>query len=251
MRKRGRHDLILHEIKSSAAIRVSHLAKRIGVTSETIRRDLAELGAAGLLNRTYGGATASLIAEPAIAERNTVNPEEKRRIGRAGAERIGSGKTVMIDGGSTTFQVARALAESARDLVVITNSTAIVSAVSANPSFRVLLCPGVYSAREGSVLGEDTVDFVGRFNANVAVIGASGLTREGPCDAISGAVAAKRAMIRRSSSTMLVIDKSKFDHYALERICEFGRISEIITDGEPSGAIAEAIRSAGTHLLVV
>lgn len=250
LRKQERHKLILNEIRHAAAIRVSHLARRMGVTGETIRRDLAELGAAGLLNRTYGGATSSLIAEPAIAERNRANAEEKRRIGGAAAGRIGPGKIVMIDGGSTTFQVAQALAQSTRDIVVITNSTAIASAASANASFRIILCPGIYDPPEGSVLGEDTIDFIGRFKANMAIIGASGLTPKGPYDANSGAVAVKRTMMRRCSTTTLVIDKSKFDRHAFEHICRFDQINEIVTDGDPPHDIAEAIRSAGTNLLV-
>ena len=141
--KKERHELILSEIRSSASIRISRLAKRIGVAGETIRRDLIELGDAGLINRTYGGATISLVtSEPVISERGLTMVEERAGIGRVTAGLIEAGQVVMIDGGSTTYEVARSLAQLTRDLVVITNSTGIAAVAGGNPTFRVILCPG-------------------------------------------------------------------------------------------------------------
>ena len=84
--KKERHELILSEVRKSAAIRISKLAKRIGVAGETIRRDLIELGEAGLVNRTYGGATISLVtSEPVISERGLTLVDERARIGKGAA----------------------------------------------------------------------------------------------------------------------------------------------------------------------
>ena len=179
--KKERHELILSEVRKSAAIRISKLAKRIGVAGETIRRDLIELGEAGLINRTYGGATISLVtSEPVISERGLTLVEERARIGKGAAGLIENRQVVMIDGGSTTYEVARNLAQFKRDLVVITNSTGVASVAGGNPTFRVILCPGTYDNREGSVLGEDTVEFIARYNADAAIIGASGRHRRRP-----------------------------------------------------------------------
>src|SRR3569832_1445948 len=200
--KKERHELILSEVRRSASIRISKLARRIGVAGETIRRDLIELGEAGLINRTYGGATISLVtSEPVIAERGLTLVEERARIGRGAAGLVEKGSIVMIDGGSTTYEVARGLSQHGRDLTIITNSIGVASVAGANPGFRVILCPGTYDSREAAVLGEDTVEFVRRYNADVAIIGASALTAEGPSDMISGAAAVKRAMIARALST--------------------------------------------------
>lgn len=80
--KKERHELILSEVRRSASIRISRLAMRLGVAGETIRRDLIELGDAGLLNRTYGGATISLVtSEPVIAERSQAVAELVRHPG--------------------------------------------------------------------------------------------------------------------------------------------------------------------------
>ena len=249
--KKERHELILSEVRRSASIRISRLALRLGVAGETIRRDLIELGDAGLLNRTYGGATISLAtSEPVIAERSQTMIEERARIGRGAARLVEKGQIVMIDGGSTTYEVARNLSQLKRDLTIITNSTGVASVAGANPTFRVLLCPGTYDSREGSVMGEDTVEFVRRYNADVAIIGASGLSADGPSDMISGAAAVKRAMISRSLSTVLVVTHDKFGRSSLERICGLDDIADIVTDSEPKADLRTAAEQAGTELHV-
>jgi DeoR/GlpR family transcriptional regulator of sugar metabolism len=249
--KKERHELILNEIRSSASIRISRLAKRIGVAGETIRRDLIELGDAGLINRTYGGATISLVtSEPVISERGLTMVEERAGIGRVTAGLIEAGQVVMIDGGSTTYEVARSLAQLTRDLVVITNSTGIAAVAGGNPTFRVILCPGTYDRREGSVLGEDTVEFVRRYNADVAIIGASGVSFDGPCDTISGAASVKRAMIGRAMSTILAVTSNKFGRASLERVCSFEDISDMVTDAEPPTEFRQSLTKAGVEIHV-
>jgi DeoR family transcriptional regulator, glycerol-3-phosphate regulon repressor len=249
--KKERHELILSEVRRSASIRISRLAIRLGVAGETIRRDLIELGDAGLLNRTYGGATISLVtSEPVIAERSQTMVEERTRIGRGAAGLVKKGQIVMIDGGSTTYEVARNLAQLRRDLTVITNSIGVASVAGANPTFRVVLCPGTYDSREASVFGEDTVEFIRRYNADIAIIGASSLSADGPSDMISGAAAVKRAMISRTLSTALVVTNDKFGRNSLERVCGLGELSDIVTDREPQPALRAVIEAGGTELHV-
>ena len=249
--KKERHALILSEVRRSASIRISRLALRLGVAGETIRRDLIELGDAGLLNRTYGGATISLVtSEPVIAERSQTMIEERARIGRGAAGLVEKGQIVMIDGGSTTYEVARSLSQLKRELTIITNSIGVASVTGANPTFRVILCPGTYDSREASVVGEDTVEFVKRYNADIAIIGASSLSADGPSDMISGAAAVKRAMIARALSTALVVTNDKFGRNSLERVCGLGELSDIVTDREPQPALRAVIEAAGTELHV-
>ncbi len=249
--KRERHDLILAEIQARAAIRISELAQRIGVSGETVRRDLEELGEAGLLNRTYGGATVRpLVTEPGVSERGHAFVEERNRIGGAAAARIGSGEVVMIDGGSTTYQVARHLAQTAKGLTLITNSCSIAAVAGANPTFSVRLCPGTYDHSEQSVFGEDTLEFLSRFTAHVAVIGASSISPEGPCEAVPGSAAVKRAMLARAARSMLVADSSKFGNAAFERICAFSRIGELVTNERPMGELAREIATGGSKIVL-
>jgi DeoR/GlpR family transcriptional regulator of sugar metabolism len=229
--KEDRRQLILAELRTSPAVRIPELAQRLSVSGETIRRDLAELHGAGLINRIYGGATLRRSPlEPPVSERGMTRIAERARIGEAAAREIADGQIVLIDGGSTTLQVMRQLARTRHDLTVVTNGLGIAQVAGANDSFRVYLCPGIYDPREGSVLGEDAIGFISRFRADVAVIGASGLTIDGPCDAVSSAAAVKRAMIARAAESMLVIDGSKFGQSALETVCGLDGLTKIVTD---------------------
>lgn len=251
LRKTERHKRILDEIRMASAIRVSGLAKALGVAGETIRRDLVELGEAGLVNRTYGGATVPLHgAEPFVAERGLLMVEERARIAAAAAELVENGQSVMLDGGSTTFEVARELAQWKRDLVVITNSFAVASVAGGNPTLRVILCPGAYERREGAVLGEETVEFLGRFNAHVAVIGATGVMPAGPCESAPGAAAVKRAMIRSAPRVVLVVTHDKFGRAGQDVVCPFGALADVVCDADPSPAYRESLRQAGVALTV-
>ncbi len=249
--KKGRHALILTEVRTAAAIRVSELAQRIGVSGETIRRDLAELVDAGLVSRTYGGATVTpFVAEPSVGERDRTLVGERFRIAAVAAQRVDDGQLVTIDGGSTTRAVARHLAQLRRELTIITNSVGVAVAAGANPTFRVLLCPGRYHAGEGSVFGEDTIEFLNRFHAHVAIIGASGLTVEGPSEAVPGAAAAKRAMLRRAATTMLVVDHTKFERPSFETVCDYAALGAIVTDVPLPEILQRPAAEAGTEVVV-
>lgn len=248
--KKERQQLILSEVQARAAIRISELAQRVGVSGETIRRDLGELGDAGLLNRTYGGAVRPLVTEPGISERGRAFQNERNRIGAAAAARIADGEVVMIDGGSTTYLVAHHLAQMKRDMTIITNSSPIAAAAAGNPTFRVMMCPGVYDTREQSVFGEDTLDYLSRFSAHVAIFGATSLSTEGPCEAVPGSAAVKRAMLSRAVRSMLVVDASKFGSAALERICTLEEIGSLVTNERPSAGLASKLAEADVHVVV-
>lgn len=246
-----RHKSILRGVRTSASIRISDLARELGVSGETIRRDLAKLAQEGLVQRTYGGATMTMATpEPLLAERGLLLIEERRRIARCATELVQDGQVLIIDGGSTTTHVAASLATHRRDLTIITNATAIASLTGANTSFRVMLCPGLYDPREGSVLGVESIDFLSRYNADLAVFGASGATLDGPCDANADAVAFKRMMIRQSSQAMLVVDAAKFGQRHIEQVCSWDQINRVITDTQPDSAIRAALDANDTLLTV-
>ena len=98
----------------------------------------------------------------------------------------------------------------------------------------VIACPGRYEVQEGGVAGPDCIAFLTRFNANRAVIGASGLTLEGPNEAHSNAAAVKRAMYARAQERMLLIDHSKFGQPNLEVVCPLTEVHRIVTDKAPA-----------------
>jgi len=143
---------------------------------------------------------------------------------------------------------ARRLAAELKDLTVITNSFAVAQALATNPSMTVIACPGRYEVQEGGVAGPDCIAFLGRYNANRAVIGASGLTMEGPNEANSNSAAIKRAMFARAQERILLIDHLKFGQPNLEVVCPLQDINRIVTDKAPSREIALALRKAEIEL---
>jgi DeoR family transcriptional regulator, glycerol-3-phosphate regulon repressor len=251
LRKGERQARILGELRASPAIRISALARELRVSTETIRRDLDELSTQGMLSRTYGGAAARPFgAEPTLNERYKEHVEEREQVGVLAARAVKPGQVLMIDSGSTNLHFARRLSAELRNLTVITNSCGVAAVLATNPTIRVVLCPGRYDPREGSVFGSDSESFLQRFNANLAVVSCSGLTPEGPNDVNPAAAAIKRAMLARAESNMLLVDHWKFNVLALENVCGLDAIRLIVADRAPSGELARAVRRAGIQLEV-
>lgn len=246
-KKALRQQQIVAELASRPIVRISQLAERFSVSTETARRDIEELSQRGLIDRTYGGATTRYIGfQPALSERDRHAVAERSRIGRAAAALVKPGDVLMIDSGSTTAQFARALAGMLLGpITVLTNSLVVATTLVDIASVRVILCPGDLNGRERGNYGADTVSFIGRYYADLAFIGASGLTVDGPTDVESQACSVKRAMVNRSHRTMLLVDSSKFDQKHLEVVCPLSRISELITDVVPKGPLAKAISQVG------
>jgi DeoR/GlpR family transcriptional regulator of sugar metabolism len=246
-----RHAQIAALLRHEGTVRIATLAKAFDVTTETVRRDLDELAESGALNRTYGGgASRSLIDEPGIGVRGQSHAAERGRIARAAARMVEQGDVLMIDGGSTTRAFAQMLAARELRLTVVTNCLPVAKALGANPHARTILCCGDYVAAEDGVYGAEATDFIRRFKANKAFIGAGGVTSEGVTDADSLGCSIKRAMTARSDRTILLVDSSKFDVNQFERVCPLSDIDELVAEAAPPKRLAGELRSAGVHVVI-
>ncbi len=252
MKREERFDRIIAELRHSPAVRISSLAESFAVSVETVRRDIDELSRRGLVDRTYGGAALRLMAhEPEVNERRNQLVEERLRIGDYATGLVSPGDVLMIDSGSTTSHFARRLAEAATgQLTVLTNAPAVAQAAAKNPRLRVVLCPGDYDPHEGGVFGPETTHFLQRFHADKTFIGASGLTASGPVEANSPVSWIKRTMIGQARRRLLMVDHTKFNAYALERVCPLSDIDDVIVDTPPDEALNEALAVAGVALHV-
>ena len=243
--KSERQRRIVAALALDAALRVTDLAARFEVTTETIRRDLDALAERGLIARTYGGATSRGDREPAFNERYHRQVTERRRIAAAAIALVEAGDVLMIDAGATTTHFARRVAVDLADLTVLTNSVGVATALAGNRSIRVVLCPGDYDAREGGVCGAETQAFLARFTADRCFVGASGLGEDGVSDANPDAAWVKRAMIERSRRSVLLADASKFGVRALDRVCALDALDDLVTDRRPGRPLARALAGAG------
>lgn len=251
LRKGDRQQAILAELHASPSIRISELAQRFDVVTETIRRDLDELGRQGLLSRTYGGAAGPpLDLEPSLDDRYRTKVDQRSAIARTVTPLLRDGDTLMIDAGATTIYVARRLAAELKGLTVITTSFGVASALAVNPTIRVIVCPGDFDVRDGGVGGPDTLAYLRRFNPAHAIIGASKVDMNGPSDENSISAWNKRAMIERAGSVILVVDHSKFGQEALEHVCALDELDYLVTDARPSATLVSALENADVELRV-
>ena len=250
-KKARRQRLIISELSANAAVRTSLLAQKLGVSHETVRRDIEELTGRGLVSRTYGGATGRNDGlQPVVDERTALAVAERRRIAERAASLVSSGDVIMIDSGSTTTFFAQALARTTHGLTVITNSLGVVNSLGDQPSVRVILCPGDVSARERGVYGPETIAFLSRFNVDAAFIGASGVLAEGPADVETAACWVKRTMLSRANARVLLADSSKFDRKHLEIVCSWRDLTGFVVDRPPPTTLIRQIELAGVETFV-
>jgi DeoR family transcriptional regulator, glycerol-3-phosphate regulon repressor len=247
--KGERREQILLELRLKPHVRITELAARFGVTSETIRRDVEDLSRSGQVSRAYGGATALHPgSHRELDARRRERVTERERIGRHAASMVGDGETVMVDAGSTTIQLARFLAFLERKVTVLTNSLQIAAAIGQSRSARVILCPGNYVPEEGAVIGSETVDFIDRHHVDRCFLGAAGLSGMGVTEAVFGFDAIKKAMMRRSDRRHFLIDASKFGRTHLNLVAELAEIGQLITDSSADPDLSARLRQLGVSV---
>lgn len=249
MNKADRQARIVAELRAAPALRVSELATLLDVSTETVRRDFAELDERGLISRTYGGAMRPLSFEPALAEREMLMVAEREAIATAAVKLIEPDDILMIGGGATTLHFARRVAAECNHLTIITHALSIAAALASNPLHRVLMLPGQYDGREGLIHGPDTIDALQRFRATKAVLGASGLTAEGMSDAGMGPGLVYGAMMRRASQTVILADHSKFERASLAVYGGWSPAITLVSDRAPDGSLAAALAAAHTTFI--
>lgn len=249
-RKEERQARILEALRHTPHLRIALLAERFKVTTETIRRDLDALSGRGLVNRAHGGVVAQPMGiQPSIFERDQSTVRERSRIAMQAAALVSAGQVLMIDAGSTTTQLAWQLARDAEALTVITNSYPVASALTPSQC-RTIVCPGEFNGHEGGVFGQDTTEFLERFHANIAFIGASGLAAGGVMDVNRQAAWVKRTMIERCEHVYLLVDHTKFDLHVLEVVAPLDALTGVITDRAPPEPLAHALDEAGVALYI-
>lgn len=249
-KKATRQKRILDELEIQPTLRVSDLAERLGVSTETVRRDFDEMTAQGLIQRTYGGAVRQMGQEPGINERHGLLIEERQYIARLAIPALTGCKHVMIGCGATTVHVARRLAIEMNDLTVFTHSLGVATALALNPTIRVIVVPGDYHSGEGAMVGALTLRFLEDFQADWAIVGASGLDENGATDALVDAAEVYAKMARQSARTMVVADSSKFEQAFPARYAGWERIDMLVSEKSPPPGLVKTLRSHGVVLKV-
>ncbi|MDO9708829.1 DeoR/GlpR family DNA-binding transcription regulator [Paracraurococcus lichenis] len=244
-----RQQAILALARRDGRVGVEDLAARFAVSPQTIRKDLNTLCDRRLLARQHGGAMlASGIENLAYAARRALAHEEKRRIAGRCAALIPDGSSLFINIGTTTEEVARALANH-RNLLVVTNNIHVVSILLPSPGVEVVVAGGPVRRADGGIVGEATVDLVSQFKLDFAVIGASALDEDGSLlDFDYREVRVARAILANARHGILVADAGKFERSAPVRIGHVSQLHAVVMDRPPPERFAEACRLGGTRL---
>lgn len=248
-KKDRRHDVILSVLQVTPSIRASELAEQLGVSTETVRRDLAELDETGRIQRTYGGAVRSRAFEPALAERAQLHIAAREEIARLAVARIGEADSLFIGGGATTLHFARALRQITRRITVLTPAFSIATELCGNPQIEVMSLPGTVEPREGLVHGAETLKYIHQYRTPLAVMGASGVDEDGVSEALLCAAQVYSAMIAAADETLILADASKFENRFLQQTTPWTPAITLISDRAPPTALLRRIKSNGAHVI--
>jgi DeoR/GlpR family transcriptional regulator of sugar metabolism len=246
-----RLQLIGELVRKQGSVRGRDLVRALGVTDETIRRDLARLAEQGIVRRAHGGAVAIRPSdETDTAFRLREHASEKIAIGQRAVELVADGSTIILDSGTTTLCLARAL-RAKRDLVVVT--TAVTNAVElvGNPGTTVIMTGGVIRPTTFGASGQIAAETLRGLHVDQTFLAIHSVSvRGGLTYPLLEEVDAKRAMIDAASEVILLADHSKFGRQALVRVASITAVHRIITTPGIDPAEAEAIRDLGVDLII-
>lgn len=228
-----RYQKLTEYLKKHGIIKIEHMTRLFDISIETARRDLTYLEKKGIVKKIYGGATLleNGTKEPDTSERLSKNLEEKAAIGRKCAEFINDGDSILIEVGTTTLQVAKAL-KAKKNLTVITNSIHVVNELM-DTDFGLYIIGGRIRHGEGSISGAISIIELENFHINKAIISAGGITvGRGLSDYNIEEALVRKKVIDQSREVIVVADSSKFGQDVLSHICPLSDVDLIITDNK-------------------
>lgn len=252
MTTKQRLDLIERYIREHKYADLHTLAARCETSLSTVRRALDTLEARGLLRRHHGGATLLETDERAreydFIARDQRQAAEKHAIARHIADLIQPGMTVILDGGTSVYAVARLLAT--KRLQVITNSLPIAALFADLGSLETIVTGGSIDSRLGVLVGPLCEQSLGQIHADLAILGGAGVTEAGVWNHNALIVATQRRMMAAAERTVFAIDGSKFGRKALALATPFDARFTLVTDRPPAASIAASVRATKATLEV-
>lgn len=249
----ARRARILELLRQERAVRTEHVAQKLGVSVETIRRDLEHLDHAGELVRVYGGAIPvdmAPAAEPPFEARSVLAAESKGAIGRAAAELASDARTLFLDLGTTAMQVASAISVPP-PLTVVTPSMRVAEILTTKSSITTVVPGGIVRGGDLSISGGQAVEFMRDISPDLALLGSGGVSIErGLTDFELNEVPLKRVALANSSRAYVLADSSKINRVAPYRVCDLAELTGIVTDDGISTEHREAFEAAGLDVIV-
>lgn len=234
----ARRQALQQLIEQRRFVTVTDVAREVGISDMTVRRDLGILEREGKVRRSHGGAVPMLKeeVEPSFAARRDLHTTAKRAIARAAAELVGPREVVGLDVGSTVAALAAELRNRA-GLSVVTNSIQAVVAMTSQMQADVYILGGQLRPLEGSLCGRIARQQMRQHWLNKVFIGIAGIDTDGVFDYSMEEADVKTTFMERATEVILLCDASKLGHRSLVKVCGFDTINTLVTDAPPPAAL--------------
>jgi DeoR/GlpR family transcriptional regulator of sugar metabolism len=244
-----RRDQLMERLAIQGRLVAKDLAIEFGVSEDSVRRDLRELAAAGLCQRVYGGA---LPASPAVLDypaRQAVAVSSKSRVAEAAVGLIQPGSTVILDGGTTTLAVVRALSPDLR-ATVITHSPTIATELGSHAGIEVFLVGGRIFKHSMVACGAAAVEAAQAFTADLFLLGVTGIHHQaGLTTGDADEAAMKRALSRRAAETYVLGSAEKIGAASQFTVLPLSSVSGVVTDAGKSDRAVMDLVAVGVNVI--
>lgn len=254
-----RQAAIAAQVTKRGSAGVNELAERFGLTTETIRRDLAALEREGFLRRVHGGAvgvTTGSVVEYSLNDRQVRRRDEKMKIARAAMDMVPPTGSIIVDAGTSTDCLAEELAGRpnpcpAEELIVITNAVSIAYRLAGIDHLTLQMLGGRVRGLTRAAVGSETVNGLADIRPDVAFLGANGLhSHFGLSTPDPAEAAVKKAIVQSARRVIALVDSSKFEQESLIKFAGIGEIDLVITDDRPGQQLQSALDEAGVELMI-
>ncbi len=244
-------------VRQHGSVQVATLARRFGVSMQTVRKDLRYLADRGVMARAYGGAIDSSVvgtshgasSEPHYEAKRTSHLDEKRRIGQRAAALVKAGDTIAIDSGTTAIQLAESLPNI--EVTVVTNDFGVLGALAPKNNIHIVMLGGELRRKNMAFYGGLTVEALDALHVDMLFLGVDGLDLErGITTHYEPEAMLNRKMVEAARVVVAITDSSKFGKICLHRIVPVADLNVLITDRGAPNDIVQAAEQLGFELIL-
>lgn len=245
-----RRDRLRGLVQTHGFASLGELAESLEVSESTIRRDLEQLEQAGDARRTHGGVfwTGKPDTMRVFETRRDSQWPAKAAIGQIAAQLIEDHETILLDGGSTTYEIARHLV--GRPLQVVTNSLPIAHLLSSSESIDLIMVGGCVRGRRAVAIGPMADAMLQTINVGQAYLSVAGITERGYFNSDMMLVESEKAMLATADRAIVVTDSSKFGKVSLSRLCGLDEVDAVVTDSNMDSTWKQRLESEGVELIL-
>ncbi|MCI0493012.1 MAG: DeoR/GlpR family DNA-binding transcription regulator [Planctomycetes bacterium] len=243
-----RRNQLLELVRMRGFASLPELAEQLNVSESTVRRDLDCLEDTGSARRTHGGVfyVGQSPMLPDFEERQPAQWDKKRAIAAEAAKFVEDGDTLLMDGGSTTYEVARLLV--VRRLQIVTNSLPVANLFASNKNHDLVLVGGYVYPRTGVTLGPYAIEMLEKVNVRRTIMSVAGINERGFFNSNLLLVEAERAMMQAAEEVIVVADSTKFGHQSLSHLCPLGDVHHVVVDHEITDHWKNKLETAGVKV---